>query len=127
MAEEQEKQQEPETKPDHYSVVARDLIKMLGSGEDFDKIEGQIKAQLEGAHAQGMENAARFPADLQTRQVVALETIADHLGAYRRANVDEKADVGKMRKLLGELRNLLRHPRMTATPELVKAIDEVLR
>jgi hypothetical protein len=124
MAEEQ-KQQEPESKPDHYSVVAKNLIGILGGGEDFDKIEGVIKEQLEQAHANGMENATKLPVDMQARQVIALEAIADHLGAFRRAKVDERADVGKMREVLVECRQILRHPRMVASNELIKRIDEV--
>lgn len=126
MAEEQ-KQQELETKPDHYGLIAKDLIAILGSGEDFDKIEGIIRDRLEQAHANGMESASNNPLDLQGRQVSALEAIADHLGAFRKAKIDERADVGKMREVLQECRQILRHPRMVANNDLIRRIDEVAR
>lgn len=128
MAEEQQQQEpEPETKPEHHIVVAQDLIRLVGSGEDFAAIEGVIKDALDQAHAAGIDHATRFPVDLPSRGVAALEAIADHLGAFRRSKVDEKADIGKMREALQECRQILRHPRMVASNELIRKIDEATR
>lgn len=126
---EEAKQTTEETKPEsHYDHIAKEVIALVGDGVSFDQVEKKIADALEDAYRSGAGAlAGTDPTHFEMRSTVALERIADHLGAFRKAKVDEKADVGRMRELLAEVRNILRFPRMTATPDMIKAIDEVLR
>jgi predicted component of type VI protein secretion system len=117
----------PGHKTKQYEDLADEMIASIGQGTSFEQVKVRLVSELGRAHADGAESIADVDAtQLDLRQTLALERIADHLGAFRRHNLDEKLDPGKVRELLAACREKLRHPRMQAEPAMLRRIEAVL-
>lgn len=115
------------TKAADWKDMATEIVDSIGKGTSFD----DVKERLVGALATEYENGQKSlegvdVTQLDLRRTMALEKIADHLGAFRAHHLDEEMDVAKAREVLTKCADVLRFPRMKAQPELMADIRSLL-